>query len=182
MFLILSLGAVSLLLAFILTPLIRDSLGRYFLDHPDGDRQTEQVEGELGDRALAQAVGPGQDAEDGPQSWAERPGWDARRQGRTGGRAASGALQAVESILVHHGEDRRHFGDLVSDGFGVVAVEGIAAPATFGRLALDDLAELLGRDQGSGLTGMAGLPTPLLARGGSRGASLNRRGIGRGRL
>src|ERR1700678_2303072 len=39
MFLILSLGAVSLILTFLLTPIIRDHLGKYFLDHPDGDRK-----------------------------------------------------------------------------------------------------------------------------------------------
>ena len=93
-------------------------------DHPDGDRQAEQVEGQLADRSLAQAIAPGQDAEDRPEPWPERPGGHARRQGRTGGGAAPGALQAVESILVHHGEDRRHFGDLVPDRLGVIAVRG----------------------------------------------------------
>jgi hypothetical protein len=88
----------------------------------------------------------------------------------------------VESILVHHGEDRRQFGDLMPERLRVIAVEGIAAPATFGRLALDDLAESLRGDQGAGLTSMAGLATPLRARAGSRGASLDRGGIGRGWL
>ena len=38
MFLILTLGAISIILALILTPLIRDSIGKFgFLDHPDGD-------------------------------------------------------------------------------------------------------------------------------------------------
>jgi UDP-GlcNAc:undecaprenyl-phosphate/decaprenyl-phosphate GlcNAc-1-phosphate transferase len=40
MFLILTLGALSALLALILTPLIRDRIGKYgFLDHPDGVRK-----------------------------------------------------------------------------------------------------------------------------------------------
>ncbi len=40
MFLILTLGALSVLLALILTPVIRDCLGRFgFLDHPDGVRK-----------------------------------------------------------------------------------------------------------------------------------------------
>src|SRR5271163_701525 len=42
-------------------------------DHADRDRQAEQVEGELADGAFAQAIGPDQDAEDGPKSWAEGP-------------------------------------------------------------------------------------------------------------
>ena len=39
MFLILSLGVVSLLLTLILTPIIRDQIGHHFLDHPDGNRK-----------------------------------------------------------------------------------------------------------------------------------------------
>ena len=142
----------------------------------------EQVGGQLADRPLAQAVAPGQDAEDGPQPGAERPGGHARRQGRTGRGAAAGAGQAMEPVLVHHRLDRRHLGDLVPERLGVVAVQGVAAPAAVRRLALDDLAELLGRDQRPGVTAMAGLPAPLLARGGGRGPSLDRGGIGRGGL
>src|SRR4029078_9252898 len=48
-------------------------------DHPDGDRQAEQVEGESADRTLAQAIGPGHDTEDGPQAWAEGPLGHTRR-------------------------------------------------------------------------------------------------------
>ena len=40
MFLILTLGALSLALALLLTPLVRDSIGKLgFLDHPDGLRK-----------------------------------------------------------------------------------------------------------------------------------------------
>lgn len=39
MFLILTLGALSVLLALIITPLVRDVLGKSFLDHPDGIRK-----------------------------------------------------------------------------------------------------------------------------------------------
>jgi UDP-GlcNAc:undecaprenyl-phosphate GlcNAc-1-phosphate transferase len=40
LFLILTLGALSFLIALILTPLVRDSVGRFgFLDHPDGVRK-----------------------------------------------------------------------------------------------------------------------------------------------
>src|SRR5579862_7792515 len=40
MFLILTLGALSIILALILTPIVRDGLGKFgFLDHPDGVRK-----------------------------------------------------------------------------------------------------------------------------------------------
>ena len=40
MFLILTLGALSVLLALILTPIVRDRIGKFgFLDHPDGVRK-----------------------------------------------------------------------------------------------------------------------------------------------
>ena len=40
MFLILTLGALSVVLALILTPLVRDHVGKLgFLDHPDGVRK-----------------------------------------------------------------------------------------------------------------------------------------------
>jgi UDP-GlcNAc:undecaprenyl-phosphate/decaprenyl-phosphate GlcNAc-1-phosphate transferase len=39
LFLILTLGALSVLLALVVTPLVRDYLGKYFLDHPDGVRK-----------------------------------------------------------------------------------------------------------------------------------------------
>src|SRR5580692_2532090 len=39
MFLILTLGVFSILLALMLTPIVRDGIGRFFLDHPDGGRK-----------------------------------------------------------------------------------------------------------------------------------------------
>jgi UDP-GlcNAc:undecaprenyl-phosphate GlcNAc-1-phosphate transferase len=39
LFLILTLGALSVVLALLITPLVRDYLGKYFLDHPDGIRK-----------------------------------------------------------------------------------------------------------------------------------------------
>jgi hypothetical protein len=85
----------------------------------------------------------------------------------------------MEPVFVHHGPDGRHFGDLVSDRLGVVAEQLVAAPAALLRLALDDLAELLGRDQGSGMVAMAGLSAPLLPRGRSRRSSFDRGRVGR---
>ncbi len=40
MFLILTLGALSVLMALVLTPIVRDGIGRFFLDHPDGGRKS----------------------------------------------------------------------------------------------------------------------------------------------
>src|SRR5215218_6426135 len=84
----------------------------------------------------------------------------------------------MESIFIHHGEDGRHFDDLVADRFGVITGEGIAAPTASGRLTVEDLAELLGGYEWAGLAMMAGLPTPLLARGGGRRPSLGGGGLG----
>ncbi len=41
MFLILTLGSLSVLLALLLTPVVRDSIGKAFLDHPDGVRKKQ---------------------------------------------------------------------------------------------------------------------------------------------
>ncbi len=87
----------------------------------------------------------------------------------------------MEPIFVHDREDRRQFGDLMPQRLGIVAGEGIAAPAALGRPALDDLADLLGRDQGADVTRMSGLAAPLLARGGGRRSSLQRGRVGGGR-
>jgi hypothetical protein len=35
----------------------------------------------------------------------------------------------MEPILVHHGADRRHLGDLMPERLGIVTGEGFAAPA-----------------------------------------------------
>jgi hypothetical protein len=79
----------------------------------------------------------------------------------------------MEPVFVHHRRDRRDFGDLVPQRFGIIALEVVATPAAARRLALDDLPELFGRDQGPGVMAVAELPAPLLARGGSWGASLD---------
>jgi hypothetical protein len=43
LFLIFTLGGISGVLALILTPLIRDYLGKAFLDHPDGGRKQHAI-------------------------------------------------------------------------------------------------------------------------------------------
>ncbi len=39
MFLILTLGILAVLMALVMTPIVRDGIGRFFLDHPDGSRK-----------------------------------------------------------------------------------------------------------------------------------------------
>jgi hypothetical protein len=51
----------------------------------------------------------------------------------------------MEPVFIHDGGDRRHLGDLVPDRLGVIYGQGVLAPSAAGRLAVDDLAELLGR-------------------------------------
>ncbi len=151
-------------------------------DRAGGDRQAQQVEGQLTDRPLAHAIAAGQDAEDRPQPRPERPGGHARRQRRTGRSPTARAGQAMEPVLVDHRLDRRHFGDLMADRLGVVAVERLAAGPAHGGLALEDLTELIRRDQGPGLAAMSGLAASLLPRGGRRRPSLDRGRVGRRRL
>ena len=64
----------------------------------------------------------------------------------------------MEPIFVDRRSDRRDFGDLMSDRFGIVAEERPTAASTFGRPALDDLTDLLGRYEGPDLALMTGLP------------------------
>ena len=50
---------------------------------------------------------------------------------------------------------------LVPERLGIIAVEVVAAAAATRRLALEDLPESFGRDQGPNVMAMAGLPAPL---------------------
>ena len=84
----------------------------------------------------------------------------------------------MEPVLIDDRDDRRQLGDLMPERLGIVTGEGVAAPPALRRLALDDLADSLGRDQGAGMTSMARLAAPLLARGRGRWPSLGRGGIG----
>ena len=95
--------------------------------HAQGDRQAEQVAGQLLDRSLAQAIAAGQQAQHGVQSRAEGPGGHARRQGPAGGGAAVRAVQAMEPILRDDGLDRRDLGDLMAQRLGVLTGQVVAA-------------------------------------------------------
>jgi hypothetical protein len=85
----------------------------------------------------------------------------------------------METVLVHHRHDGGHFGDLMPDRFGILTVEVVVTGPTGGWLALNDLPELFGGNQGADHTAMTGLTAAFLPRWGSRGTSLDRRRIGR---
>jgi hypothetical protein len=142
-------------------------------DHPQRDRQTQQVEHQLLGRPLPEAIGPDQDAEDGPQPGAECSCGHTRRQGRTGAFAAPRAGKPVELVLVHLGEHRRQFGHLVPERFGVITVEVVATAPAMGRLVHDDLTQLFRRHQRADTSAMTRLPSPLLSRWGRRRAPLH---------
>ena len=110
---------------------------------------------------------------------------DEHEQGAPPGRPRRGHCDSRNRagiVFVHHGLYGGHFGDLVPDRLGVVALQHLVAPPAFGRLAVDDVAELLGRYKRTGLAAMAGLTAPLLARSPSGRTSLDRGGIGGGWL
>src|SRR5271157_1771935 len=146
-------------------------------DHPDGDRQAQQVGHQFTDRSFAQAIRPGQDAEDGPEPRAESPLGYPRRQSCAGRSAAIRADQTVELVFIDDGANGRHFSDLVTDRFGVIVLEVLTALPALRRLALDHLAKLFGWNQGANTTEVTGLPAPFLARGRIRGRGFG--GVGR---
>jgi hypothetical protein len=83
----------------------------------------------------------------------------------------------VELVFIDDGAKGRHFSDLVTDRFGVVALEFLTALPALLRLARDHLAKLFGRNQGANTTEVTGLPAPFLARGSSGRSPLDRRRI-----
>ena len=95
-----------------------------------------------------------------------------------------GAGQAMEPIFVDDRLDPGQFGDLMDQGLGVVAGEGLATAATGGRACSRMVvADLLGRDQGALGLAMSGLAAAFLP--GGRGGRLalhpdriGRRGLG----
>jgi hypothetical protein len=86
----------------------------------------------------------------------------------------------MKPILVDDRLDLGQFGDLMDQRFGVVAGELITTTTAGGRLAVDRLANLLGRNYGAvGLT-MSMLSAALFPTGRSRRFALQPNGIGRG--
>ena len=85
--------------------------------------RVKQVGDHLPDLSLAEAIGPREHRQHGLEVRAEAPSRDARRQGAAGRRAAAGAGQAMEPVLVDDRLDPGQFGDLMDQGLGVVAGE-----------------------------------------------------------
>ena len=123
--------------------------------------------GQLPDLPLAQAVAAGQQAEHRLQPGAEAPRRDARGQRRTGGgAAAAGRPGDGAGTRRPSGSTGGQLGDLMAQGLGVLAEQGLAAAAA-GRAACSR------RRAGAARAGpaprwwraMAGLPAPLLPGG-----------------
>ena len=120
-----------------------------FGDHAGGDRQPEQIAGQLLDLPLAQAVSPGQGGQGGLQIRAVADGGDVLGQRASGAGPTIRAGQAMQAIFVDDRFDLGEFGDLVDQGVGVFAEERVAAAAAGARLTVGGGAELLGRDRGA---------------------------------
>ncbi len=90
----------------------------------------------------------------------------------------------MELVFIDDGANGRHFGDLVTDRFGVIALEVLTALPALERLALDHLAKLFGRNQGANTTAVTGLPAPprFLPEGGAGGRRLTEGGSEEGGL
>ncbi len=78
----------------------------------------------------------------------------------------------MEPVLVDDRLDLGQFGDLVDQRFGIVTSEPMATSATGGRLAVERLVDLLGRDQGAVGLAMPKLTAAFLATGWAGGLQL----------
>jgi hypothetical protein len=69
----------------------------------------------------------------------------------------------MKSVFIDDRLDPGQFGDLMNQGLGILAAQGVATTAAGMGLTVGGGAELLGRDQGPKRLAMAGL-SPALAR------------------
>jgi hypothetical protein len=91
----------------------------------------------------------------------------------------------MQAIFIDDRLDLRQIGDLMDDGYGIIAVEMVAAPTARDRLAVAGGAELLGRDQRAERLGMARLSAAVASGRRSRRLALQAdrvRGRGLGRI
>jgi hypothetical protein len=86
----------------------------------------------------------------------------------------------MEPILIDDRLDPGQFGDLMDHRLWVVASEPLTAAATDLRLAVECLADLLGRDQDAMGFAMSGLATASFPTGKCRGFPLHPDRVGRG--
>jgi len=88
----------------------------------------------------------------------------------------------MKPILIDDRLDPGQFGDLVDQRLGVVAGEFMTTTATRVGLAVERLADLLRRHQGTARLTMSALPAAFLLAGRSRRFPFHPNRIGRGRL
>jgi hypothetical protein len=88
----------------------------------------------------------------------------------------------MEAILVDDRLDPGEFGDLMDQGFRVVAGEPMTTTTTGGRFAVDRFVDLLRRGERTVGLAMSRLPAAFLAAGRSGRLALHPDGIGRRRL
>jgi hypothetical protein len=69
----------------------------------------------------------------------------------------------MEPILRDRRLDRRDLGDVMAPGPGIKTGPAVAATSAVRGLAVEGLVDLLGGDQGPGVTAMAGLASAPLA-------------------
>ena len=151
-------------------------------DHACGNRQTEQVAGDLLDLSLAETVTSGKRGEHGLQIRPEASPRDSRGEISTRGRAAFGAAQAMESVLVDQRLDLGQFGDLVNQGSRVITDQGVAAAAAIRGSAIGDRAHLLRWNQAPQYPAMSRLATPFPTGGRGGRLTFQANGIRRRRL
>ena len=151
-------------------------------DHACGDRQTEQVAGDLLDLSLAETVTSGKRGEHGLQIRPEASPRDSRGEISTRGCAAFGAAQAMESVLVDQRLDLGQFGDLVNQGSRVITDQGVAAAAAIRGSAIGDRAYLLRWNQAPQCPAMSRLATPFPTGGRGGRLTFQADGIRRRRL
>ena len=92
-------------------------------DHPGGDRQPEEVGGQLLDLPLAQPIGAREHGQHGLQIRPEAPTGDTGGQGPAGRLPAAGTGQAMEPVFVDDRLDPGQLGDLMDQRGGVVALK-----------------------------------------------------------
>jgi site-specific DNA recombinase len=158
-------------------PLADGRLGGTHLGRTDG--HPEQVGQQAGGLGLAQPEGPGQEGAGGPRARAVLAGHPGRRVPAGGGPAARTG-QPVPAVLGDDRRDRRQFGHLVPQGFGVVPGQRPCAAAAGGRPAFVDVVRAI--DQGPLVFRVAGLPAGLPPGLGLGRGPLDGRRIGRRRL
>jgi hypothetical protein len=119
----------------------------------------------LRDGALADAVAPRQERYERDQARTEGPRGNSLRKTRKGARVAAGAGEAMEAVLINPSQHLGELNDLMAKGLGVVAGKRLAAAIAVGRVEVQDLVDLLDRDEIASMPRVLGLSAALLLGG-----------------